>query len=82
MSMDLYYAGRLSEATAALAMPVMAVEAQANAVYRCAKDARATDISRSSLVADIDRLERALSTLREALDVGMAVQPLRLVAAE
>lgn len=79
MSMDMYYSGRLSEATMALSMPVMAAQVQAHAVYRCARDAPLS-INRDSIVGDIARLEKAVATLREALDLGKP--ELHLIAAE
>ena len=80
MTMDMYYNGRLSEAVAALTMPIMAAECQANAVYRCAKDAGPSELSRQTLVSEINRLEKALATLRQALDMTMPAP--RLMAAE
>lgn len=79
MTMDMYYAGRLSEATMALSMPVMAVQVQAHAIYRCAKDAPRS-VNRETLSTEIERLEKALGTLREALDLGKP--QLHLIAAE
>lgn len=80
MNMDMYYAGRLSEATLALSMPVMAVQVQANAIFRCAQDAPRSSVNQETLSAEIERLEKALGTLREALDLGKP--ELLLIAAE
>lgn len=82
MTMDMYYSGRLSEATAALMMPIMSVEQQANAVYRCAKDAPSSALVRETITKDIERLEKAAATLRDALALAQPMPALRLVAAE
>lgn len=84
MTMDMYYSGRLSEATSALMMPIMSVEQQANAVYRCAKDAPSSALARETITKDIERLEKAAATLRDALALAAAkpMTELRLVAAE
>lgn len=74
-----YYAGRLSEATAALSIPVSAVQSQINSVRRCATDAPHA-VDRKTIEGEISRLEDAARTLREVLDLGKPA--LRLVAAE
>lgn len=76
---EMYRSGRLDEATMALMLPVMSVESQANAVYRCAKESRET-IACETIRQDIERLERAAATLRSVID--LAKPALRLVAAE
>ena len=81
MTMDMYFRGRLSEASAALMMPIMSVETQANAVYRCAKDAPADALVRETISKDIERLEKAAATLRDALALAKPMPALRLVAA-
>lgn len=74
-----YYAGRLSEATAALSIPVSAVQSQINSVRRCAADAP-NAVDRKMIEGEIRRLEAAADTLREVLSLGKPA--LRLVAAE
>lgn len=82
-SIDMYHSGKLSEAIDGLMMPVMCVEERSNAVYRCAKDARALGELGEKLSADINRLERALDTLKTVANGIPAGKPaLRLVAAE
>lgn len=82
LELDMYRTGQLSEATAALMMPVMSVEAQANAVYRCARGAPADALVRETISKDIERLEKAAATLRDALNLAKPMPALRLVAAE
>jgi hypothetical protein len=83
MSMQLYYDGRLSEAVAGLMMPVQCIEAQANAVFRCAKDASLAAPISDEVEREIVRLEQAVETLREAASLAKRKAPvLRLVAAE
>lgn len=80
---DMYHSGKLAESIDGLMMPVMCVEERANAVYRCAKDARALGELGEKLGADITRLERALDTLKTVANGIPAAKPaLRLVAAE
>lgn len=79
MNDAIYYAGRLSEATAALSIPVSAVQSQINSVRRCANWAP-NAVDRMQIEGEIKRLEDATRTLREVLDIGKPA--LRLVAAE
>ncbi len=79
MTDAIYFAGRLSEATNALSMPISSVQAQVHAVYRCAKEAP-NAVRRQTIEEEIQRLESATATLREILDLGKPA--LRLVAAE
>jgi hypothetical protein len=79
--MDSYHRGALNEAAMALSMPVMAVESLCNSVYRCAKDARPGEGTRHDVRQAIDRLEKAIATLRQ-VDAMSHPAPVLMQAAE
>lgn len=81
MSMDQYHRGALNEAAMALSMPVMAVESQCNSVYRCAKDARPGEGATHDVRYAIERLEKAIATLREVEAMAFPA-PVLMQAAE